>query len=280
MTDKSVIRQHSYIQMGKDEVRSGDWNVSCARGKTFLVEWCRPLELHAVRSRSSADETIVVFPSQGGWVGSGNETYQVPGRAIVIVPPGQFEVCAEEKHPVILLSTLRQASPAHDASNNNDYDDGSAEGIKLLPPQKGTSRQLQIIPVDEIIPPSDKPRLKIVRSDAMSVSWIEYEGLRDRSKLSPHDHADFEQGSLAIEGEFIHHLRTPWGPDATRWRDDVHLHAKPASLCVIPPRVIHTTEGSGSGRHVLLDIFAPSRADFIDQGWVFNQARYATDISS
>ena len=46
-------------------------------------------------------------------------------------------------------------------------------------------------------------------------------------------------------------------------------------MIIIPPEIVHTTEGSGGGRHVLVDVFAPPRADFIARNWIFNAGEYA-----
>jgi len=34
-------------------------------------------------------------------------------------------------------------------------------------------------------------------------------------------------------------------------------------VLVTPPKLIHTSEGIGDGRHILVDIFAPPREDFL-----------------
>lgn len=274
----TAIRRHGYIEFDGGGAGEGDWRVWRARGKTFLVEWYEAARSDAVLERACGDETIAVFPARGGWVSADGSPVAVPGRAIAIVPPGPHRIGASGDTVVILLSPIRPGRAQHAAVNDADYDDGSAEGMQTVGDAARFGAALQIIPVDDIVPPADKPRLKIVRSATMSVSWIEYEGLRDRTRLSPHDHADFEQGSLAIEGAFIHHLRVPWGPDATAWRDDMHQRAAPRSLCVIPPKMIHTTEGEGAGKHLLIDIFAPARGDFVSKGWVFNQSAYNPDI--
>lgn len=277
MADRA-IRQHGYVAFQAGGADEGGWRIWRARGKTFLVEWCDAARPGASLERRSDDETIAVFPACGGSVTIGGNAAAVPSRAIVIVPPGTHSIGAADAGPVILLSPIRQGVARSPALNEGDYDDASAEGMQVVGNGAPSPAGLQVIPVDAIVPPADKQRLKIVRSATMSVSWIEYEGLRDRTKLSPHDHVDFEQGSLAMEGAFIHHLRVPWGPDATAWRDDLHLAAAPRSLCVIPPGMIHTTEGEGEGRHMLLDIFAPLRADFAARGWVFNQNAYEAEI--
>src|SRR5690606_15913297 len=104
----------------------------------------------------------------------------------------------------ILLSPIRDNAP--ETLNDTDYAGGTA-GIRPAgqPAERTGGADVQVINVDAIVPPAGKPRLRMVRSSSMSINWIEYEGVRDRSNLSPHSHDDFEQGSLAIEGAFLHH---------------------------------------------------------------------------
>lgn len=128
--------------------------------------------------------------------------------------------------------------------------------------------------MDELQPPADNPRLKMLQTDRMSLNWVHYSGPRDRSSLSPHLHEDFPQAGLALEGEFIHHLRTPWGRDARQWREDVHLHVKSPSIIDIPAGVEHTTEGINEGSHLLIDLFQPARRDYISRRWILNSADY------
>lgn len=98
---------------------------------------------------------------------------------------------------------------------------------------------------------------------------------RDETKLSPHAHTDFEQISLALESTFAHHLRYPWTPDKTTWRDDAHLLFGSPSALVIPARVIHTSHNIGNGVARLVDIFAPPRLDFSrTDGFVLNAGEY------
>lgn len=129
--------------------------------------------------------------------------------------------------------------------------------------------------MDTLPPPPDNPRLKMLQTDKMSLNWVRYDGPRDRRRLSPHLHADFPQAGLALEGDFVHHLRTPWGPDSNMWREDVHHHAASPSLIDIPAGIEHTSEGNGGGWHLLVDLFQPPRADYIAKGWVLNSSDYA-----
>src|SRR5262249_47988560 len=138
----------------------------------------------------------------------------------------------------------------------------------------GDAQEIAVFEIDKIAAPADNPRLKMFQSATMSINWVDYDGPRDRTALSPHAHSDFEQASLAAAGDFVHHLRVAWGKDATQWRDDEHRLAGSPSVLVIPPDLIHTTEGVGPGHHLLIDIFAPPRRDFIARNWVFNSGAY------
>ena len=98
---------------------------------------------------------------------------------------------------------------------------------------------------------------------------------RDATKLSPHHHDDFEQISLQIHGDYVHHMRAPWTPDSTTWRDDEHRHCTSPAIVVIPPGLIHTSQSVGEMHHWLIDVFAPPRADFSNRpGWVLNADEY------
>ena len=99
---------------------------------------------------------------------------------------------------------------------------------------------------------------------------------RRDEELSPHSHEDFEQMSLSLKGSFVHHLRYPWSPDKTRWREDEHeRYDDSPSVLVIPARVIHTSQDVGEGTTWLVDIFAPPRADFsLKPGFVLNAEEY------
>ncbi|WP_404713779.1 hypothetical protein [Sphingomonas sp. MMS24-J13] len=214
-------------------------------------------------------ETILLLPVIGAAL-TGDRDADLPGHAVVIVPRGSYRIELAGSGDVYILSTDR-----------SDLDDAGAPPRDDRVRAVGAPRrrvvghdEVRIHPITEIAIPPDNGRLRFLQSETMSINWVEYEGVRDRAGLSPHAHTDFEQASLAIAGNFVHHLRTPWGRDADLWQDDAHLAAGPASVIAIPPEIIHTTEGVGEGRHVLVDVFAPPRDDFIARNWVFNAAEY------
>jgi hypothetical protein len=93
--------------------------------------------------------------------------------------------------------------------------------------------------------------------------------------MSPHAHEDFDQASLALKGGFIHHLRYPWTPDMTTWREDGHHAVGSPSVIIMPAQVIHTSQDVGEGWAQLIDIFAPPRPDFVEKpGWLCNEQDY------
>ena len=82
---------------------------------------------------------------------------------------------------------------------------------------------------------------------------------------------------MQLDGDYVHHMRVPWTPDLTTWRDDEHHHSQGPSIVVIPPPIVHTSEAVGHMRHFLVDVFAPPRVDFSERpGWVLNADDYPT----
>ena len=261
-----AIRQPEFHNLAATPGESGR---AIARSQNFSIQ--RLVGRAGTRFGFAArTECIVLLPAIGANL-SGDREARLPGRAAAIVPQGAYELELGGAGEAYVLATDRsdldgKGIPPHDA--------------RLRPvgtPRRRIAREGEVCihPVGEIVIPPDNGRLRFLQSETMSINWVEYDGVRDRSGLSPHAHVDFEQASLAIAGEFVHHLRTPWGRDADLWHDDAHLAVGPASVVVIPPEIIHTTEGVGVGHHVLVDVFAPPREDFIARNWVFNANEYA-----
>ena len=72
----------------------------------------------------------------------------------------------------------------------------------------------------------------------------------------------------------MHHMRWPWTPDMTAWKEDHHAEMASPSVLVIPPKVIHTSRNI-NGAGWLIDIFSPPRLDFSAKpGLVCNADEY------
>lgn len=271
------VREASFCRLGDSGEGPGTRHRR-GRGQNFLVDW---IETHGRPDGCdfvSSDETLLLLPEAGATLQRDGQRLEAPGRSVCILPPGRFRVELGARGLAIALRTGSPGAEATASLNAGAYSAPNPRVAPLGPAWRRTgSPGIAVIEVDRLARASGRPRLKMLQSETMSINWVEYEGVRDRTQLSPHSHDDFEQGSLAVFGHFLHHLRTPWGPDATAWRDDVHMPAPEGSLTVIPPGVIHTTEGVGEGRHLLIDIFAPVRQDFVTKGWVANASDYMRD---
>ena len=224
-----------------------------------------------------ADEYAVILPhdSSSARVAAGEAAEIVDGKAVLIVPPGTSTVTAQSDTDIVRLFTPSPELAAR-ARNAASYARPHPR-VRLLEqwPEPVDGYRLRVYRGIADIQRDPSRFGRIFRNRAFMINFLyHYDGPRDTTALSPHDHEDFEQISLAVDGEFIHHLRTPMGKDKADWRDDQHVRVGSPSVIVIPPPVLHTSEACGPGRNQLLDIFSPPRTDFSDRGWVINAEEY------
>lgn len=246
------------------------------RAQNFAVAWHQAGVAAASAACESADETLlIVLDAPVGIAGAGDDA-EAPVRSICILPPGAWQLNLRPGATCVVLSSLREGIAAG-AFNETAYAERDPRIAPVGPPWRAlrNASEVRIFSIDSIAAPKDKPRLKMLQTATLSINWVEYEGPRDRRALSPHSHTSFEQGSLALAGDFVHHLRVDWGQDADAWQDDQHARLGSPSLMVVPVHTIHTSEGVGPGRHLLIDVFSPPRSDFIAKGWVANSGDYA-----
>lgn len=203
---------------------------------------------------------------------SASET--VEEEAFVVVPPGdsQVEVLADGIL-IRLFSTVADDLCAA-ALNAEAYAEPDPRCAPLVPwPEPVGGFRLRVYRLADT-PISPDRFGRIFRTTTVMVNFLAEEPApRDKHRLSPHFHDDFEQISLAVTGRFVHHIRYPWGPDSEQWHEDEHREIATPSICVIPPPTVHTTQGVGPHQQ-LIDIFAPPRVDFSDSGWVLNADDY------
>jgi hypothetical protein len=201
--------------------------------------------------------------------------HEIGGETVTFVPPGRVEIEFTAPGRVVVISTTRAPGLADGAMNAAAYVIDHANVAPIVPwpdPVGG----FQVRTYDLTVPTLGNPPFRIFRCASFMVNYIAAQkGPRDPAKMSPHDHADFEQLSLVLHGEYIHHLRWPWTTDLTEWRDDEHVHVAAPSLTVIPPPTVHTSQSLGEGFNQLIDIFGPPRRDFsLQEGWVLNAVDY------
>ncbi len=271
------VRQPSLVDMAAPEDHhAGHARRASGRGQNFAVDWIHGGDSGTTAQTGSGDEVLlIVLDAEVNISGQGRDK-NAPPRSICILPPGEWELLVRAGATCVVLRSLRDGAEAA-AINGAAYAQPDPRVAPVGPAYRALSAsdEIRILSIDSVSASKDKPRLKMLQTATLSINWVEYDGPRDRSALSPHSHADFEQGSLALAGDFVHHLRVEWGADANAWRDDLHAQLGSPSLLVVPVHAIHTSEGVGPGRHLLIDVFSPPRADFIANGWVANSGDYA-----
>ncbi|MFC0385908.1 hypothetical protein [Muricoccus vinaceus] len=248
-----------------------------ARGQNFVVTHTEARDGARLERRNQKDEYVLILPDAAttAVVTAGDERLTCDGNAVVFIPPGDSSIEIPRAGRVVRLFTALAEDLVARCPNNNAY----ATPNPLIPP-------FQAWPA-----PADGHRIRrygldvqvesgrfgrIFRGSTFMVNYLDpRHEPRDITKLSPHHHDDFEQCSLALDGEFIHDLRWPWTPNMNHWREDEHAFCGSPSVAVIPPPSIHTTRAQLHGLNQLVDIFCPPRLDFSKKpGWVLNADDY------
>src|SRR5690606_11284030 len=144
---------------------------------------------------------------------AGGTAQEIGERAVVVVPPGDSTITAGTTTTVARLFDHRSADVLAKAVNSDAYAEPDARVAPLVPwPDPVDGPRLRVYPLAAI--PEEPARFgRIFRTSAFMVNLLDpQQGPRDPEKLSPHDHEDFEQCSYAVEGRYVHHMRTPWTP--------------------------------------------------------------------
>jgi hypothetical protein len=233
----------------------------------------------AVLERENGDEYMVLLPPEtAAVIEADGQRVESKGNSLTIVPPGESRVAVRKAGIVVRVFSNKASDLVAAAKNAATYVDGSPEVTPIAPwPDPVGGFRLRHYDLNAIASPDPSPlKMRVFRSTNLMINiFMPWNTRRDERKLSPHSHEDFEQMSLGLKGSFVHHLRYPWTPDKTRWRDDEHEYYDSPSILVIPARVIHTTQDVGQGSTWLVDIFAPPRMDFSSKpGFVVNAAEY------
>ena len=245
------------------------------RGANFVIA-VSDVVAGAVLSRAdNPDEYWVLLADVAAAIEAGGDRIDAKPESLTVVPPGASSVTASGKGRIVRVFSSRAVDMATAAINADDYAAGAAEVAPLepwpAPPDGFRLRTYQPFAYEK-----PETNMRCFRSTNLMVNvTTRRTAQRDVTKLSPHSHADFEQGSLVLEGDYVHHLRWPWTPDMREWRDDeAHEIASP-SVAIIPAKVIHTSRNIGPRRSWLIDIFAPPRKDFSERpGFVLNAGDY------
>jgi len=271
----SAVYARFYDSPPQEETPTGrTW---LARGQNFIVAYSDAKAGAMLERRGQPDEYVLLLPDEGAGatIVANGERQQVPGYTITMIPPGDSSIELAEDGRAIRLFSSQSADLAAACSNADDYREPHPHIPPFQPwPEPVGGYRIRSYSLDV---PEEPGRFgKIWRCTTFMVNVFPPAiGPRDTAKLSPHHHDDFEQCSLAIGGAYLHHLRWPWTPDQADWREDEHELCGSPSICVIPPRVIHTSAAVDPGTNLLVDIFSPPRTDFSKMpGWVLNADEY------
>jgi hypothetical protein len=248
-----------------------------ARGQTFVIAYSEARAGARFQRSGQADEYVLLLPdaATSAVVTAGGERQDCAGHAVIFVPPGDSSVEISGAGRVVRLFTVLAEDLVALCPNGEAY----ATPNPLIPPLAAwpapkDGYRIRRYGLDVQVEPGRFGR--IFRGSTFMVNYLDpRDRPRDITKLSPHHHDDFEQCSLALDGEFIHDLRWPWTPNMNHWREDQHEFCGSPSVAVIPPPSIHTTRAQAHGLNQLVDIFCPPRMDFSTKpGWVLNADDY------
>jgi hypothetical protein len=251
---------------------SGGARSWCARGQNFAIAYSVLAEGAQLSWRDDDFEYVLGVVAGSVAIESSAGSGEAHADAIVIVPPGESVVTAKTPATVFRVFAPAPVELEADCLNWSSYDTprSNVAPFELWPEPVG-GYKLRIYQYADI----PQGTRKIIRSRNIMVNWDGHPGgpPRDLTRFTPHSHDDFEQGSLELWGNYVHHLRYPWDADYTSWRDDQRVPIEAPGLTIMPVQVIHTSQGMAD-RNSLADVFAPPRLDFSLAGYVYNADEY------
>jgi hypothetical protein len=279
-TEPNVAPQYfEFHQLDPSEVLAGGTRSWWSRSQAIIVCYSDAAVGDTLERSGQIDEYVVLLPAPiAATVRAAGESVDIDGErdVLVVVPPGDSSIEINASGPVVRLFSSQSTDLADRCLNASFYDKPDPHVAPWAPwPESPDGHRIRAYPVDDY--PAEKGRFgRIFRCSTFMINWFaDSPGPRPVDKMSPHHHDDFEQLSLQLAGDYVHHIRTSWTPDMRKWRDDEHRHCTSPSVTVIPPPSIHTSQSVGDTSHVLVDIFAPPRHDFsAKDGWVLNDSEY------
>ena len=243
------------------QIKASGADTWLTRGANFVVAVTRVKTGARLERAANPDEYIVFLPDAGARIEADAEAIEAAGESVIIVPPGASSVTARHEGFVVRVFSKHARDLLDLAGNAATYAQGAPGVAPLTPwPDPPAGFRLRHYKVADY----DKPdsNLRIFRSTNLMINVLKKRiEPRDVKKLSPHVHADFEQASLAIQGSYVHHMRWPWTPDMSTWREDQHVQMDSPSVLIVPPKVVHTSRNIKTAGW-LIDIFSPPRLDF------------------
>ncbi len=274
MTSPNLVQRRFIVAHEAPSILDEGIATRYIRSQNTLVAWSEISNAPATLRQDIGEEVFVILPDTGALLSANGAKVEAHARSIAILPAGPATIELTSPGRVIRAFSPVPPGLARYAINGDDYV-GPRPGVHSLGAPLGYTGEsgIRVYEIDTLKAAAGK-RPPTFQTATMNVMWIEQDGPTSRAKLNPHSHDDFEESALVIAGDYRQHLRTPWAADADQWQEDEHVTAKPGTLILVPPTVIHATEALGAGRHLMLNLFAPARADHIKSGMVLNAKDY------
>lgn len=247
-----------------------------SRANNFIVVVTHANAGSILLRENDPDEHVVLLPENvAAHISASGDALESTGDDLFIVPPGNSRIEMLSEGYLYRFFTSRSTDLANIAINHDGYSEPAPDVAPLEDwPMPVNGYRLRQYHLPDYIKPDDKMRLFRTRC-LMINAFTTQTKPRDLRKMTPHAHADFEQAAITLAGQHVHHLRYPWTPDYTDWKEDQHLLFEAPSMTIIPNKVIHTSQAIGQAPTKLVEVFAPPRKDFsLLTGKVCNEDEY------
>src|SRR5215475_13303643 len=220
-----------------------------ARGQNFVLAYSDCAGSMTARRAGQPDEWMLLLPGRdtSARVTAAGQVTSVPGYSLVVVPPGDSEVTVTGTGPVVRIFSQHAADLSAMAINAGSYEREHRNVAPWAPwPAAPGGERSRVYSLD--VPRAEGRLGRIWRCSTLMINLsFPIEGPRDETKLSPHSHPDFEQASLVVAGDYVHHIRWPWTGNRRVWREDEHQVVPSPSVTIIPPPTVHTSQAIGTG---------------------------------
>jgi hypothetical protein len=248
-----------------------------ARAQHYIVAYSEVEPGAELVHDDDPDEHIVILPDRSTTVDitTADGPTKIDGYTLTIVPPGDSSISVVGRGRLIQIFTSLTPDLVERCPNADSYATPH-ENVAALEPWPDPVGGFKLRSYSLDVPDEPGRFGKLFRSTKVMVNFLDgHHGPRDPTKLSPHSHDDFEQCSLVLAGEWVHHIRWPWTSNLADWIEDHHHRIGAPSVTVIPPPAIHTSQSIDPGHNQLLDFFSPPRRDLSETpGWVLNADDY------
>ena len=214
---KGAIRQSSFTkhyeappqQTDADGTRS--W---ITRGANFVVVVSDAKAGALLQRQNNPDESMILLPPNvSATIEASGQRIDAESDTLTIVPPGASAIKVKSAGWIVRIFSSKARDLADAAENASIYADGAPEVAPVVPwPEPPDGFRLRNYRLaDYWNPDGERMQPRLFRCTNLMINVLPiWKTRRDTRELSPHSHSDFEQGSLALAGRWVHHLRYPW----------------------------------------------------------------------